>query len=154
WQIKIYNSFNPDWVAPTIAAAKARGMGVSGHVPAFSSPDRVIEEGYDDIAHVNQLMLGWLLSPDEDTRTPLRLTGMARGADLDLASPKVRRTVALMREQGVALDTTAVILERLMLSRSGEVNPGDAPYLDHVPIGYQRYRKRGFVTLEHPHDHS
>lgn len=154
WQIKIYNSFNPDWVAPVIAEAKARGMGISGHVPAFSSPDRVIEEGYDDIAHVNQLMLGWLLSPDEDTRTPLRLTGMARGAELDLDTPKVRKTVALMQEKGVALDTTAVILERLMLSRSGEVNPGDAPYLDHVPIGYQRYRKRGFVTLEHPHDHS
>ncbi|WP_374469967.1 amidohydrolase family protein [Phenylobacterium sp.] len=152
WQIKIYNSFNPDWVAPVAAEAHRLGLGVSGHVPAFSSPDRVIRDGYNDIAHVNQLMLGWMLTPDEDTRTPLRLTGMARGADLDLNSPKVRATVALMREKGVKLDTTAVILERLMLSRSGQVNAGDRPYLDHVPIGYQRYRKRGFVTLEHPHD--
>ncbi len=152
WQIKIYNSFNPDWVAPVAAEAHRLGMGVSGHVPAFSSPDRVIKDGYSDIAHVNQLMLGWILSPEEDTRTPLRLTGMARGADLDLKSPKVQATVALMQQKGVALDTTAVILERLMLSRAGQVNAGDAPYLDHVPIGYQRYRKRGFVTLAHPHD--
>ncbi|OHB37906.1 MAG: amidohydrolase [Phenylobacterium sp. RIFCSPHIGHO2_01_FULL_70_10] len=152
WQIKIYNSFNPDWVAPVIEKAHALGMGVTGHVPAFSSPDRVIFEGYDDIAHVNQLMLGWILEAGEDTRTPLRLTGMARGANLDLSSPRVRETVEAMKANEVALDTTAVILERLMLSRSGEVTPGDAPYLSHVPIGYQRYRKRGFVSLYGPDD--
>lgn len=152
WQIKIYNSFNPDWVAPVAAEARRLGMGVTGHVPAFSSPDRVIRDGYSDIAHVNQLMLGWILDPKEDTRTPLRLTGMARGKDLDLNSPRVQATVALMKEKGVALDTTAMILERLMLSRSGQVQAGDAPYLDHAPIGYQRYRKRSFVTIRTPQD--
>lgn len=152
WQIKLYNSFNPDWVAPVAAEARRLGMGVTGHVPAFSSPDRVIGDGYNDIAHVNQLMLGWILDPKEDTRTPLRLTGMARGKDLDLNAPRVQRTVALMKEKGVALDTTAMILERLMLSRSGEVQAGDKPYLDHVPIAYQRYRKRSFVTIKTPQD--
>lgn len=152
WQIKIYNSFNPDWVAPVAAEAKRLGMGLTGHVPAFSSPDRVISDGYDDIAHINQLMLGWILDPKEDTRTPLRLTGMARGKDLDLNSPRVQKTVAHMKEKGIALDTTAMILERLMLSRSGEVQAGDKPYLDHVPIAYQRYRKRSFVTIKTPQD--
>ena len=152
WQIKIYNSFNPDWVAPVAAEAHKLGMGVTGHVPAFSSPDRVIGDGYNDIAHINQLMLGWILDPKEDTRTPLRLTGMARGKDLDLKSPRVQKTVALMKEKGIALDTTAMILERLMLSRSGEIQAGDAPYLSHVPIGYQRYRKRSFVTIKTPQD--
>lgn len=152
WQVKLYNSFNPDWVAPVAAEAKRLGMGVTGHVPAFSSPDRVIGDGYDDIAHINQLMLGWILDPKEDTRTPLRLTGMARGKDLDLSSARVQRTVSLMKERGVALDTTAMILERLMLSRSGQVQAGDRPYLDHVPIGYQRYRKRNFVTINTPQD--
>jgi hypothetical protein len=121
-------------------------------VPAFSSPDRVIRDGYNDIAHVNQLMLGWILKPGEDTRTPLRLTGMARGANLDLGSAPVRATVQLMKDHHVALDTTAMTLERLMLSRSGQVQEGDAPYLDHVPIGYQRYRKRSFVTINSPAD--
>lgn len=152
WQVKIYNSFNPDWVAPVAAEAKRLGMGVTGHVPAFSSPDRVIRDGYDDIAHINQLMLGWILDTKEDTRTPLRLTGMARGKDLDLTSERVQATVRLMKEKGIALDTTAMILERLMLSRSGQVQAGDAPYLDHVPIGYQRYRKRSFVTIRTPQD--
>ncbi|MBS0361581.1 MAG: amidohydrolase family protein, partial [Proteobacteria bacterium] len=152
WQIKIYNSFPPDWVAPVAAEAHRLSMGVTGHVPAFSSPDRVIRDGYNDIAHINQLMLGWILDPKEDTRTPLRLTGMARAKDLDLGSPRVRTTIELMKSHQVALDTTTMTLERLMLSRSGEVQAGDAPYLDHVPIGYQRYRKRSFVTLKTPAD--
>ncbi len=37
-QMKIYNSFNPDWVAPVAQEAHRLGMRVSGHVPAFMSP--------------------------------------------------------------------------------------------------------------------
>ena len=152
WQVKFYNSFPPDWVAPAAAEAHRLGMGVTGHVPAFSTPDRVLKEGYNDIAHINQLMLGWILEPGEDTRTPLRLTGMARGGSLDLNSPRVQTTLALMKAKNAKLDTTTVILERLMLSRAGQVQPGDAPYLSHMPIGYQRNRKRTFAVLEKPGD--
>lgn len=146
WQIKIYNSLPPEWVAPVAAEAHKLGLGVTGHVPAFSSPDRVIREGYDDIAHVNQLMLGWILDPTEDTRTPLRLTGMIRAKDLDLRSERVLNTVAAMKSNHVSLDTTACALEQLMLSRAGEIQPGDVAYLSHMPIAYQRYRKRSFVS--------
>ncbi len=152
YEIKTYNSMEPDWVEPLVAEARKHGLGVTGHVPAFVHPEQVIAYGYDAIAHINQLMLGWLLEPGEDTRTPLRLTAMKRGATLDLDTPQVRKTVDLMRKHGTALDTTAVILERLMLSRAGEVQPGDVPYLDHMPIGYQRYRSRTFVPLEEPGD--
>jgi hypothetical protein len=147
-QIKIYNSMTPDWVKPLAADAHGLGLRTVGHVPAFATPDRMIEDGYDEVTHINQLMLGWLLKPGEDTRTPLRLTAMARAADLDLASAPVQHTIELMKDHHTGLDTTAVILERLMLSRSGQVNPGDQPYLDHMPIGYQRYRKRSFVNFK------
>jgi len=152
FEIKTYNSMNPDWVVPLVNEARKLGLGVTGHVPAFMSPDAVIEAGYDSIAHINQLMLGWLLEPGEDTRTPLRLTGMKRAARLDLDSPRVQKTVQLMQQHGTSLDTTAVILERLMLSRAGETPPGDVAYLSHMPIGYQRYRKRTFVPLPEPGD--
>ncbi|HEY0684175.1 MAG TPA: amidohydrolase family protein [Steroidobacter sp.] len=147
-QMKIYNSFNPDWVAPVAQEAHRLGMRVSGHVPAFMSPDRAIRDGYNEINHINQLVLGWLTTPQDDTRTTLRLTRMAKTAELDLNSEKVRTTIALMKEHKIALDTTTVILERLMASRAGKVQAGDAPYLDHMPIGYQRYRKRSFVEFK------
>lgn len=152
WQIKIYNSMNPAWVSAITAEAHKRGMTVTGHIPAFTTPDAMIRAGYDEIAHINQLMLGWLIRPGEDTRTPLRLTAMARGADLDLNSEPVQATVRLMRERNIPLDTTAVILERLMLSRAGTVAPGDVAYLGHMPIGYQRYRRRSFVTINNPEE--
>ena len=147
-QVKIYNSLPGDWIAPVIAEAHAWGLGVTGHVPAFVSPDYVIEAGYDDISHINQLMLGWLLEPEEDTRTPIRLTGMRRAAALDLESEEVRHTVDLMVEHGAALDTTAVTLELLMLSRSGEFPSSAAGHVEHMPVGFQRNRRRAFVTID------
>jgi len=148
FQIKLYNSMTPAWVKPLADEAHRLGMGVTGHVPAFMVADDVINAGYNDIAHINQLMLGWVLKPGEDTRTTLRLTGMARLADLDLGAPQVRKTIALMQEKKVALDTTAVIVERLLLSRARTVAPGDVDYLDHMPVAYQRYRRRSFVSTD------
>ena len=78
-QIKIYNSMNPDWVQPLATEAKRLGLRTVGHVPAFTTPDHMLEAGYNEITHINQLMLGWLLNPGEDTRTPLRLTAWAGG---------------------------------------------------------------------------
>jgi len=149
-QVKIYNSLHPEWVAPVAQEAHRLGMGVTGHVPAFVTPDQAIEAGYGEIAHINQLMLGWLLQSGEDSRTTLRLTAMARAADLDLNSAPVRRTISLMEQKHVALDTTAVALEVLMLSRAGEFPPSSTGYVDHMPIGYQRYRRRAFVDIDTP----
>ncbi|WP_052074787.1 amidohydrolase family protein [Shewanella mangrovi] len=147
WQIKIYNSMNPEWVPAIAKEAHRLGMSVTGHIPAFTDADHMIAAGYNEITHINQLMLGWLLTPDEDTRTPLRLTAMTRAATLDLSSAKVQHTLKLMQQGNIGIDPTAVILERLMLSRAGEIAAGDQAYLSHMPIGYQRYRQRSFVTL-------
>ncbi|BBC30997.1 hypothetical protein SGFS_022910 [Streptomyces graminofaciens] len=146
-QIKIYNSMNPDWVPALTAEAHRLGLRAVGHIPAFTTPDRMIEAGYDEITHVNQLMLGWLLDEGEDTRTPLRLTAMTRAKDLDLDCDAVRHTLKLMRERNIGLDTTAVIVERLMLSRARTVLSADAPFLSHMPAGYQRQRKRTYVPF-------
>ncbi|WP_326778926.1 amidohydrolase family protein [Streptomyces sp. NBC_01445] len=151
-QIKLYNSMNPDWVPALTAEAHRLGLRAVGHIPAFTTPDRMIESGYDEVTHVNQLMLGWLLEEGADTRTPLRLTAMARAKDLDLDSEPVWHTLELMRERGIGLDPTAVIVERLMLSRARTVLPADAPFLSHMPIGYQRQRKRTYVPFDSEDD--
>ena len=145
--VKSYNSMNPAWMPAVAERAHSHGMRMIGHIPAFTNADAMIEAGFDEVTHINQLMLGWLLEITEDTRTPLRLTGMARGATLDLGSEKVQSTVRRMQANGTAIDPTAVILERLMLSRAGTVAEGDQAYLDHMPVAYQRYRRRSFVSL-------
>jgi hypothetical protein len=147
WQVKLYNSFDPKWVKPVAALAHSLGMGVTGHVPAFSSPDAVIDAGYDEIAHLNQLALGWLIAPGEDTRTTLRLTALPRAADLDLSSARVRGTIARMVDKHIALDTTVVILEQLMMSRAGETPPTYAAVEDHLPVAFRRDVRRTYMTL-------
>jgi imidazolonepropionase-like amidohydrolase len=141
WQIKIYNSINPSWVPAMVREAHRLGMRVAGHVPAFTNADAVIAAGYDELTHINQFMLGWVLQPDEDTRTLLRLTAMRRFPALDLTSPAVRRTIDAMAERKLAIDPTLAIHEELTLNRNGELPPGAIDYLDHMPVGYQRSAK-------------
>lgn len=147
-QIKIYNSMNPVWVPKLAAQAHRLGLRVVGHVPAFTTPDRMIEAGYDEITHVNQLMLGWLIDEREDTRTPFRVTALTRSRDLDLTSEPVRHTLDLMREHGVGVDTTIQLHEAMMLGRNGVTLDADAPVLTHLPLAYQRYRRRAHLPHE------
>ena len=62
-QIKIYNSFPKDILTPTVAYAHIKGLRVSGHVPVFLRAQDAIDAGYDEIQHINQLMLNFLESP-------------------------------------------------------------------------------------------
>ena len=41
-QIKIYNSFRPEWVSAATQYAHERGLRVSGHVPAFMRAEDVV----------------------------------------------------------------------------------------------------------------
>ena len=96
YQIKIYNSMTPEWVPAMVEAAHAAGMKVAGHVPAFSNADAMIAAGYDEMTHINQVMLGWVLEEGEDTRSLLRLTALRRLPALDLDSPRVMKTIDAM----------------------------------------------------------
>lgn len=152
WQIKIYNSMNPAWVPAIAREAHALGMTVTGHIPAFTNADAMIDAGYDEVTHINQLMLGWVLAPREDTRTPLRLTAMRRTTTLDLSSPRVQATLDRMVAHRTAHDPTAVTLELLMLSRDGAPSPAVADYIDHLPIGLQRRRRQAIAPIASPAD--
>jgi imidazolonepropionase-like amidohydrolase len=151
-QIKIYNSINPQWVPAMVKAAHARGMRVSGHVPAFTTSDAMMSAGYDELTHSNQLMLSWVLAPEEDTRTLLRLTALKRLANYDLASPAPQKSFALMAEKGIVHDPTLTILEALTTNRNGQVPAGAADWFDHLPPGAQRDQKQALADTSAPGD--
>lgn len=151
-QIKVYNSMKGEWVPQMAELAHDYGMRVAGHVPAFSRANTMIEAGYDELTHINQVMLGWVLEADEDTRTLLRLTALARLPDLDLSSEAVQHTLDLMVENDVAIDPTYAIHEALLLSRNGEFRPGVEDYIDHMPVGVQRGAKQAWSKIETEED--
>ncbi|MFL5302517.1 MAG: amidohydrolase family protein, partial [Anaeromyxobacteraceae bacterium] len=147
--VKLYNSMKPEWVKPVAAEAHRLGLHVHGHVPAFMNAERAILDGYDEITHVNQLMLGFVITEKEDTRTPFRFTALGeRVGKLDLRSDGVQRVVRLMKERHTALDPTITAFAQLLLGRPGKTTPTDAGWLDHVPASVQRYRRSAFLDVK------
>jgi imidazolonepropionase-like amidohydrolase len=152
YQIKIYNSMNPDWVPAMIAEAHANGLKVAGHVPAFSNADAMIAAGYDEMTHINQVMLGWVLEEGEDTRTLLRLTALKRLPGLEMDDPAVAKTIDAMVENNVAIDPTLAIHENLLRARNGTNAPGVVDYIDHMPVEVQRSAKTAWADIATPED--
>jgi hypothetical protein len=138
-QIKIYNSFRPEWVQDTAAYAHQRGLRVSGHIPAFMRAEEAVRAGYDEIQHVNQVMLNFFVGPKDDTRTLARFYLIADNAhSLDLSSPQVTDFVELLKQRGTVIDTTLATFEGMFNQKQGEMNPAFAAVVDHVPVNLQR----------------
>jgi hypothetical protein len=152
WQIKIYNSMNPAWVPAMVKEAHLLGMRVAGHVPAFATADQMIEDGYDEMTHINQFMLQWVMTQGEDTRTLFRLTALKRFQTFDLDSPKVAHTMQLMVDGHKAIDPTLGIHENLLLNRDGQIPPGAVDYIDHLPIGARRDLMKAWIDTSAPGD--
>ncbi|NVN18578.1 amidohydrolase family protein [Muricauda sp. HICW] len=145
--VKLYNSMNGDWAPAIVKKAHDQGLFVAGHVPAFSNANAMLRAGFDEMTHINQTMLGWVLEPDEDTRTLLRLTAMKRFPGLDLNSDKVQETMDLFVANETAMDPTLAIHERLMLSRNGKVTLGALDYVDNMPPNEQRSLKVALAQI-------
>lgn len=138
-QVKLYNSIRPEWVAPVAAYAHARGLRVGGHVPAFSRAERVVREGYDELQHINQVMLNFVSDPDTDSRDLTRFTLVGeRTQALDLDSQPVRDFIALLAAQGTVVDATLNTFEAMYNQRQGDMDPALAAVADHVPFATQR----------------
>jgi len=142
-QIKIYNSFKPEWVEETVHYAHSRGLRVSGHVPAFTRAELMVRAGYDELQHINQVFLNFLAGPKDDTRTLLRFKLVADKAHaLDLDSPPVQDFLKLVADRGVAVDPTVATFEAMFRQDMGQPSPTHGKIADHLPITYQRYLRQ------------
>jgi imidazolonepropionase-like amidohydrolase len=138
-QVKLYNSMKPEWAAPVAEHAHSRGLRVSGHVPAFSRAERVVREGYDELQHINQLMLNFVSEPDTDSRTIVRFNLVGdRSHTLDLDSKAVQDFIALLAERGTVIDATMATFEGTWNQAQGDVDPSMAAVVDHLPYPEQR----------------
>lgn len=148
-QIKLYNSIKPAWVRPLAAHAHRRGLRVAGHVPAFMRAEEAVRAGYDELTHINQLMLNFVVRAGDDTRTLARFNRVGDdGLALDLASPQARRFLALLRRHKTAVDPTVATFEAMFTQRQGQVHPGLAVVADHLPAAWKRGLKQADVDLD------
>lgn len=150
-QIKIYNSFHPEWVKDTAAYAHLRGMRVSGHIPAFMKAEDAVKDGYDEIQHINQVLLNFYVTPTTDTRTLARFTLIADNANtLDLDSPKVQDFIALLAAHKTVIDPTLATFEGQFTQKPGELSPSYGMLAEHLPITLRRglYKSESELTDE------
>jgi hypothetical protein len=146
-QIKIYNSFPKDLVHDTAAYAHHYGMRVSGHVPAFMRAQDAVEQGYDEIQHINQLLLNFFVDDKTDTRTLQRFYLPAeKTADLDFDSKPVQDFIALLVSHTTVIDPTLATFE-FIHQRDGEMSPIVADIADHLPPDVQRSRRAAEMDI-------
>jgi hypothetical protein len=138
-QIKLYNSIRPEWVKALAARAHGHGMTVAGHVPAFMRAAEAVRDGYDELTHINQLMLNFFIRRDEDPRTLLRFTLVAEKArGVRARGTEEQRFLALLRQRGTVVDPTLAVFEAMFTQRDGEPNPSLVAVRDHLPVLWRR----------------
>ena len=147
--IKLYNSIRPEWVRPLAARAKAQGLRVTGHVPAFMLAEQAVRDGYDEITHINQVVLNFVTRPGDDSRTLMRFERVGRDAhQIDLNQPKARAFIALLRQRGTTVDPTLGTFEAMFTQAQGQPNPGSVDIAEHLPVLWQRGLRSAEMDLE------
>lgn len=149
WGVKFYTSMTPAWIAPGAAEAKKQGLHVNGHVPAGMRPLDAVRAGYDEITHINFIIMQAMPQAVVDkANTAARLEGPAKyGKDVDLDSPAMKAFYAELAQRGTYIDPTLVVWEPTLTSDGSAVSPGYAPYAEIAPPSVSRRWKIGGYPL-------
>ncbi|MGA3211929.1 MAG: amidohydrolase family protein [Terriglobales bacterium] len=138
-QIKVYSSVKPELVPGIVQTAHKRGLRVSGHVPNGMIASQFVEDGADELQHINFIFLNFLASQVKDTRTPERFTAVGTyAAKLDLQSKEVNDFIELLQKHHTTVDVTLATFEGMFMGRPGQASPDLAPVLNRLPAQIQR----------------
>ncbi|KQZ71843.1 amidohydrolase [Sphingopyxis sp. Root214] len=131
WGVKFYTSMNPAWIAPAAAEAHRLGLHVHGHVPATMKPSEAVAAGYDELTHLNFVVMESMPREVIDkANTRQRVEGPARYfKDVDLDGPVMSRFVADLAAKKTLVDPTIVIFEGMLTQDGGQPQPAYAPYM-------------------------
>ena len=131
WGVKFYTSMNPAWIAPAAAEAHRLGLHVHGHVPATMKPSEAVAAGYDELTHLNFVVMESMPREVIDkANTRQRVEGPARYfKDVDLDGPVMSRFVADLAAKKTLVDPTIVIFEGMLTQDGGKPQPAYAPYM-------------------------
>ena len=150
-QIKIYSSVKPELVPIMAERAHARGLRVSGHVPAFMSARQFVENGADEIQHINFIVLNFLFPEVKETRNRDRFIKVAeRAREFTPEKPEVRDFIQFLKQHHTVLDPTLVAFEGLFCGDPTALTPGLEQIIPRFPPQIRRGMRSG--ALEVPPD--
>ena len=150
-QIKIYSSLKPELVPIIADHAHARGLRVSGHVPAFMSARQFVEAGADEIQHINFIELNFLFPEVKETRNRDRFIKVAEHArEFTPDKPQVREFIRFLKQHHTVLDPTMGAFEGLFCGNPNVATPGLEEIAPRFPPQVRRQLLSG--ALEVPKD--
>ena len=150
-QIKIYSSIKPELVPIMADRAHARGLRVSGHVPAFMSAKQFVEGGADEIQHINFIELNFLFPEVKETRNRDRFIKVAEHArEFTPDKPEVRDFINFLKQRHTVLDPTMDAFEGLFCGDPTAITPGLENVVPRFPPQVRRNMRSG--ALEVPPD--
>jgi imidazolonepropionase-like amidohydrolase len=147
--IKFYGTFNPAWLPASIREAHKLGLHVHGHIPAGIRPIDAINAGYDEITHINWVMMQAM--PDSVIPVSngiMRFEGPGRYAkDVNLEGAAVKEVIGTMASKRIYSDPTMVAFESLYVPDNGDLSPSYAPFVGTMPPTTERgFRTGGFAV--------
>jgi imidazolonepropionase-like amidohydrolase len=147
-QIKIYSSIKPELVPIIADHAHARGLRVSGHVPAFMSARQFIEGGADEIQHLNFIVLNFLFPEVKETRNRDRFLKVAEHAsEFTPDKTEVRDFIDFLGHHHTVLDPTISIFESLFCGDPSAITPGLEEMVPRFPPQVRRAMLSGALEV-------
>ena len=145
WGAKFYTSMNPAWIAPAAAEAHRLGLHVHGHVPATMRPLEAVRAGYDELTHLNfVVMQGMPKEVVDKANTAARIEGPAKfAAGLDLTKGAMKDFIDELARRKTVIDPTLVIFEGALTMDGGTFAPAYAPYAGIISPVTDRFFKGG-----------
>jgi imidazolonepropionase-like amidohydrolase len=147
--VKFYGTFNPEWLPAAIAEAHKLGLHVHGHIPAGIRPLDAINAGYDEVTHINWIIMQAM--PDSVIAVSngiMRFEGPGRYAkDVDLDGAPMKAIVETMAKRHIYSDPTMVTFEGLYVPENGDLSPAYAPFVGTLPpVTERNFRSGGFAV--------
>jgi imidazolonepropionase-like amidohydrolase len=143
--VKFYGTFNPAWLPAAIAEAHKLGLHVHGHIPAGIRPLDAIADGYDEVTHINWIVMQ--AAPDDVIKVSngiARFEGPGRFArTLDLDAAPMTTIVKTMADKHIYSDPTMVAFEGLYVPNQGELDESYAAFVGTLPAATERGFKAG-----------
>jgi imidazolonepropionase-like amidohydrolase len=147
--IKFYGTLNKGWLPAAVGEAHKLGLHVHGHIPVGMRPLTAIEEGYDEVTHINWVMMQAM--PDTVIAVSngiMRFEGPGRYAkDVNLDGPELNAIVSAMATRKIYSDPTMVAFESLYVPENGDLSPSLAAFVGTLPPTTERgFRTGGFAV--------
>lgn len=143
--VKFYGTFDAKWLPAAIAEAHKLGLHVHGHIPHGIRPSEAVKDGYDEITHINWIVMEGVPASELETDNGIgRFEAPGRYAkDMDLNSSAMTGLITTMAKKGIYSDPTMVAFEGLYVPDNGDMSPSYAAFVGTLPPLVERYFRTG-----------